>query len=228
MRSPFRTLPILLLTFLFLGPLPLRADDDDLRFEVLDVVGRVTTFGDKIATKYRLKRGHKVDEGDRLTTGPKGEVVLALKGKAHLHLGPNTQVRISRLDIPEFKARCQVNLVTGRIFVKLDPKSSPQFSVSAGEVLCRAHGTLFEVSRRKDLLWVASHEGSVTANVKTRPWIANGGQVLKFEKGRFRYKRHNLELGEKERLSEFKDHLEGLKSPKKKADPPMSPPPKAD
>jgi len=224
MRSALRTSLILLSTLLFLGPSPLRADDDDLRFEVLDVTGRVTTYGDKIATKYRLKRGHKVDEGDRLTTGPKGEVVLSLKGKAHLHLGPNTQVRISRLDIPEFKARCQINLVTGRLFVKLDPKSSPQFLISAGEVLCRAHGTLFEVSRRKDLLWVASHEGSVTANVKTRPWIANEGQVLKFEKGRFRYKRHNLEMGEKERLSEFRGHLEQIRSPRKKADPLAAPP----
>jgi ferric-dicitrate binding protein FerR (iron transport regulator) len=206
-------------------PFPgLRADDDDLRFEVQDVVGRVTAYGDKIATKYRLKRGHKVDEGDRLTTGPKGEAVLALKGKAHLHLGPNTQVRISRLDIPEFKARCQINLVTGRVFVRLDAKSSPQFLISAGEVLCRAHGTLFEVSRRKDLLWIVSHEGSVTANVKTRPWIANDGQVLKFERGRFRYKRHNLEMGEKERLAEFKGHLEGLKSPPKKAAPAVVPP----
>jgi ferric-dicitrate binding protein FerR (iron transport regulator) len=206
---------------------PLRAEDSDLRFEVVDVGGRVTAYGDKIAAKYRLKKGHKLDEGDRITTGPKSEAVLALKGKAYLHLGPNTQVRISRLDVPEFKARCQINLVSGRVFVRLDPKSAPNFLVSSGDVLCRAHGTLFEISRRKGLLWIASHEGSVTANVKARPWIANAGQVLKFDGNRFRYKRHNLEAGEKERLAEFKDHLEGLKDPRKRAEP-LAPSPKAD
>jgi ferric-dicitrate binding protein FerR (iron transport regulator) len=207
------------------GPSPVLADDDALRFEVVDVQGRATAFGDKVAAKYRLKKGHKVDEGDRVTTGPKSEAVLVLKGKAYLHLGPNSQVRVSRLDVPEFKARCQINLVSGRVFVKLDPKSAPNFLVSSGDVLCRAHGTLFEISRRKSLLWIVSHEGSVTANVKARPWIAKAGQVLKFDGNRFRYKRHNLEAGEKERLAEFQAHLEALKSPKKapRAPDPASP-----
>lgn len=213
--TPFaRSLVLTLLGLFFIQAAPLWAQEDDLRFQVVDVRGKVMAYGDRLDATYRLKKGHQVDEGDKLTAGPKAEVVLRLKGKAYVHLSAKARIRISRLDSVDSKVRCQINLLSGRILVQLDGPSSGQFLVSAGDVLCRAHGTLFEVTRHQDDLAIVSFEGAVVANTKGRPQMAKAGQMLKFERDRFRYKRHNLVEGEEAQRQEWKDHLTALRTPK--------------
>lgn len=187
--------------------LPGFAQDEDLRYQVTDVKGKVFVFRDETDESSRLRQGQKVDDGDKITTSEKSEVVLRLKGRAYLHLSPNTKISISRLRLNDAKGvESRVNLISGRMLTQLDRIQKPSYEVSAGKLIFRAHGTLFEVARKKEGIHLTSYEGVMVANFPGHTELVKARQIMKIENGRFRYK-HYLKIEDESRLEEWKNHL---------------------
>ena len=196
-----------------LAAVPLRAQEDDLRLKVIEIRGKVSVYRDETDETTRLHKGQTVDDGDKITTGSKCEVVLRLKGKGDIYLAPHTKVRVSRLEWPDAQGpKMRLNLITGRLLGQLGKAPSWAFEVSAGNVIARAHGSLFEFYRKRDDFWTVSYEGSLVANSKGHVWLAKPRQVMRFNNGRFRYTRY-LQSDEKNHLAQWKEILKGL-SPK--------------
>ena len=188
------------------------SDEEDLRYKVVDTNGKVTAYRDETDETTRLRIGEFVDEGDTITTGPKSEAVLRLKGRAYAHLAPNTKVHISRLKHIESKSlESRLNLLTGKLVSQLDRTPTFVFEVSVDGVLCRTHGTLFEVTKQNDRDRVLCHEGSVVANVHGHVVMAKKGWVVEFVKGIFKSKYH-FSVGDEADMEEWQQHLHDIRT----------------
>lgn len=216
--KPIRESPIkfffILLTFmtipLLLFPKVLSAQEEEAHFEAVDMKGEVTIYRDETNETSRFHLRQFTDEGDRITTGPHSDAVLEFKGGNYIYLSPNTKLRITRFHTNDGRLQCQVNLVSGRLTAQLSGTSAFSFEVSTNNLLCRAHGTLFEVFRKKETVYLTSFEGAVVATVPHgRVQMAKSSQVVKFEDGKFCF-RHYLRSEQENRLKDWKDRLQGI------------------
>ncbi|HEY5038565.1 MAG TPA: FecR family protein [bacterium] len=182
------------------------AQEEDLVLRAVDLRGHVMIYRDEDDSTVRLHQGQKADDGDQITTSSKSEVVLRLKGRAYIDLFPNSKISITRLRLGEKGVQIRLNLVKGRVLCQLGPKPPASCEVSTDTIVSRAHGTLFEVYRKKEEMEVVSYEGAVVTNSKGHVEMAKPRQVMHFTQGRFRYK-HYLKLAEESRLEEWKNHL---------------------
>lgn len=195
----------------FFIPFRALAQEEDLRFRVSDVKGHVTAYHDETGEDSRLHFKQTVDEGDNVSTGYASEVVLRLKRKAYVHLAPNTKIHITRLRMSDKGLQCRLNLLSGTVLCQLDSIPVSPFEVSSGSLVCRTHGTLFDVSRNGDAVHLTSFEGSVVTNSHGHVEIAKPRQVIQFDQGNFRYK-YYLKIRDEGRLQEWKDHLAEIRS----------------
>jgi hypothetical protein len=214
--NPFKTALFrwVALVLMALGPVPVFAQDDDLRFLVSDTKGTVTVYRDETDETTRLRPGQKVGDGEKIIVASKSEAVLRLKGRAYVYLAPNTRVNVTRLQMSE-KGRPQVrlNILQGRMICQMDKGASSTFEVSASKVVCRAHGTLFEVIRKKDDLQMTAFEGSVVTNARGHVEMAKPRQVMSFRNDRFRYK-HYRKTAEESRLEAWNARLKEIREKK--------------
>jgi ferric-dicitrate binding protein FerR (iron transport regulator) len=183
------------------------AQEEDLHFNALDVRGNVTAYHDQIEETTRLHKNQVLEDGDWVTTGPESEVTLRLNGGAYVYLPSNSKVHISRLQAGDKGPICQLKLFKGRVLCQLDKAPLSPFEVQIGNILCRAHGTLFEVFQKKSEVHVVSFKGSVVASSHGVSKIAKGIQLLSFDHGKFRYKTHQLKNEEQGHLKEWKSQL---------------------
>ena len=183
------------------------AQEEESRFRVLELKGMVTAYHDQNDETARLYQNQTLDDGDKATTGPQSEVVLRFKDRVYLYLAPRTKIHITRLRMGDKGLRCQINLITGRMLCQLDQTNPWSLEVSAGSVLCREHGTLFEVSRNGEVLNIVSYEGAAVAEFHGQTKIAKSNEVLKLERGKFRYRNHHLKTEEQEHLQSWRDLL---------------------
>jgi ferric-dicitrate binding protein FerR (iron transport regulator) len=165
----------------------------------------VTAYHDENDETSRLYQSQTVDDGDKVITGPDSDAVLRLKGKAYLYLAPRTKIRISRLRVGDKGLQCEINLVTGRMLCQLDPGPAWSFGVSAGSVLCHAHGTLFEFSRKEDAFKIVTYEGAVVADFHGQTRMAKANEVIQLDHGKFRYRNHHLKMEEQGHLQAWQD-----------------------
>ena len=186
------------------------AQDEDLRFHTVESKGMVTAYHDENDETSRLYQSQTLDDGDRVVTGPDSDAVLRLKGKAYLYLAPRTKIRITRLRAGDKGLQCEINLVTGRMFCQLDQTPNWSFVISAGSVLCHAHGTLFEFVRNEEALKMVSYEGSVVADFHGQTRMAKANEVIQLDHGKFRYRNHHLSLKEQGDLQAWQDLLSKL------------------
>lgn len=207
-----RILAVVLLSFAFLRPSPVPAQDEEFRFKVVDVRGRAFVAGGPDSSSARLRMGAKVDDGEWVTTQKGGEAVLRLPGKAYVLIAPNTRIRVSRLRLLSEGPECQISLISGRILVQLDEAKNMDFLISTAGTRARAHGTLFEALRRGEEFSVISFKGAVVATAKRKPDIARGGQMLHYEKDRFRYKRYSLKPWEEAHREEWARHFADIQA----------------
>ncbi len=183
------------------------AQEGDLQYQVVDVRGRADIYRDETDETSRLHKGQKVNDEDSITTETKSEVVLRLKGKAYLHISQNTKVHITRLQWSEGKGvQCKIHLNKGRVLIQMDKAANPSFEVLAGKILCRGHGKIFEVYKKKDEVRVTAFEGSVVTNSHGHVEMAKTHQVMKYDSAKFRYK-HYLKAEDEGRLEEWTNHL---------------------
>ena len=196
--------------FLFLGlalPRTTQAQEEDLRYQVVKVQGKPMVYRDENDETTRLRKGQTVDDGDRITTDSQSEVVLRLKGRAYVEIPPNSKLHITRLRIGDNKRlQSRINLISGRVLTQIDPGPPVSFEVTAGKLLCRAHGTLFDVTRKKEEVKLTAFEGSVVATSQGVVEMAKARQIMKYDHGRFRYK-HYLKTEDEGRLEEWKGLL---------------------
>jgi len=185
------------------------AQEEDLFFKAVDLRGHVMIYRDQDDTTVRFHQGQKADDGDQITTSSKSEVILRLKGRVYLDLFPNSKLTISRLRMGDKGVQLRLNLVKGRVLCQLGPNKPSSCEVSTDKVLSRAHGTLFEVYRKKDDLDVTAYEGAMVTNSQGHVEMAKPRQVIHFNQGRFRYK-HYLKLEQESRLEEWKKRLADL------------------
>jgi len=186
------------------------AQEEEARFEAVDVQGEATIYRDETNETSRFHLKQFTDEGDRLTTGPHSDVVLKFKGDTYIYLSPNTKVRITRFRSNDGRLQCQINLMSGRLTAQLSETPAFSFEVSTNNLLCRAHGTLFEMFRKKETVYLTSFEGAVVATVPHgQVQMAKSGQVVKFEDGKFRF-RHYLRAEQENRLKDWKARLQGI------------------
>lgn len=171
---------------------------EDSAFHALRVKGEVTAYHNENDETARLYTNQTVDDGDKVTTAGDSEAVLRIKDKIYLYLASHTKIHITRLRQGDKGLECQINLVTGRMLCQLDQAPPGAFEVSAGSVLFREHGTLFEVSRREDELTVVSLEGAVVASFHGKTKMAKDNEVLKLDHGKFRNKTHHLQRDEQD------------------------------
>lgn len=194
-------------------PPAVAAQDEDLRFQALDIRGKVMVYRDETDETVRLHKGQKVDDGDRLTTESGSEAVLRLKGRVYLHLAPHTQVRITRLRVGDRGLQVRLNLLKGRLLCQADQTPTWALEVSCAKLVCRGHGTLFEVSRQKNDVQMVCFQGNVVgSSPKGHAEMAKARQVVRFSSGRFQYRRY-LRIREEGDLQEWKDHLRALQHP---------------
>ena len=186
------------------------AQEEDLRFHAVEAKGMVTAYHDENDETSRLYQSQTLDDGDKVVTGPDSDAVLRLKGRVYLYLAPRTKVRITRLRMGDKGLQCEINLVTGRVFCQLDQTPTWSFGLSAGSVLCRAHGTLFEFSRKEEALKIVSYEGSVVANFHGQTKMAKANEVIQLDHGKFRYRNHHLKMDEQGDLQAWQDLLSKL------------------
>ena len=196
-----------LTTFPLLSPSPAAAQDEDLRFQAVEVKGKVMVYRDQQDETSRLRNGQKCDDGDSLLTASKSDVVLYLKNRGYVYLAPNTKVHFSKLRHGDKGLQMRVNLVKGRMLCQLDKALTSPFEMSAGQLLCRAHGTLFEFIRKKEVVQAVCYEGSVVAIARNRTEMVKSGQLVKFDNGRFRYRIASLRSDVEGHLQAWKDRL---------------------
>jgi ferric-dicitrate binding protein FerR (iron transport regulator) len=188
------------------------AQDEEASFKAVDIRGEVTIYRDETGETARFHATQSAEEGDRLSTGPGSDVVLRLKDRAYVYLPPNTRVRLTRLHMGEKGLQCRINLLSGRLTAQFDRTPDWDFEVSTDNLRCRAHGTLLEVFRQKQTVYLTSFEGAVVAtNTKGQVQMAKSKQVVKFEAGKFRY-RHYLRNDQEERLAQWQERLQKVLS----------------
>lgn len=193
-------------------PKLLSAQEEEASLRALDIRGEVTIYRDETGETSRFHATQSAEEGDRLSTGPQSDVVLRLKDRGYVYLSPNTKVRLTRLHMGEKGLQCQVNLLSGRLTAQFDPTPTWDFEVSTDNLRCRAHGTLLEVFRQKQTVYLTCFDGAVVAtNTKGQVQMAKSKQVVKFEAGKFRY-RHYLRGEQEERLGQWQERLQAVLS----------------
>jgi hypothetical protein len=191
-------------------PNVLLAQEDEVHFKAVDMKGEVTIYRDETNETSRFHLNQFTEEGDRITTGPHSDAVLKFKGNAYIYLSPNTKVRITRFHSNDGHLQCQINLMSGRLTAQLDQAPGFSLEVSTKNLLCRAHGTLFEVFRKMETVYLTSFEGAVVVtDPHGKAQMAKSGQVVKYEDGRFRF-RHYLRAEQETRLKDWKDRLQGM------------------
>jgi ferric-dicitrate binding protein FerR (iron transport regulator) len=189
-----------------------RADDADPRLRVLDCVGQVSAYRDETEESARLRIDQHVDDGDRIITGPKSEAILRLKNRLYLHLAPNTRLSISRLRFDESKGLTfRVTLLEGKMVAQMDQIPNYPFEIYAGDVLCRAHGTLVEVVKRGDQVRIYSHQGAFVVSSRGHTEIAKKGQVVSCTAGKFKDK-SSISIEDEADLTEWRDHLHDIRT----------------
>ena len=204
-------------TFLFLITVhPLRAQEEDLRFQALELQGKVSIYRDEDDATSRFHKSQKADDGDQISTGPDSEAVLYLKNRCYLYLSPNTKITISRLRLGDKGVQVHLNLAWGRILGQIGPKPPASFEVTAGSLLCRVHGTLFEITRKKDEVQATSFEGAVVLNSHGHVELAKSRQVVKFDGGRFRFRISHLPMEQEGHLEEWQNLLSDIHAQKSK------------
>ena len=208
--SKFQVLAVLLALGLSQVPKDSQGQEEDLRFHAVESKGLVTAYHDENDETSRLYQSQTLDDGDKVVTGPDSDAVLRLKGKAYLYLAPRTKIHITRLRAGDKGLQCEINLVTGRMFCQLDQTSGWSFGVSAGSVLCRAHGALFEFVRKEEALTIISYEGSVVADFHGQTKMAKANEVVQLDHGKFRYRNHHLRNDEQADLQAWQDLLSKL------------------
>ncbi len=182
-------------------------EEDESRLTVWWVSGPVTAYHYERDETNRLRIAEKVDDGDNVLTGAKGEALLRLPGKAYIFLGPHTKIHISRLRSEDKNLQVRLNLLTGDIWCQLD--QSPQnmaFEVSMQSLICRCHGTLFEAIRQKDAVRLNAFNGPVVTVSHGEVKIAKTGEVTQYIQSKFSYK-HRLKNSDNDRLNQWKTHL---------------------
>jgi hypothetical protein len=200
------------LFFLLIPAAQIRAQEEELLFQAVDLKGFVQAYRDETEETRRLHLKGTLDDGDRVTT-QEGDAVLRMPGRAYLYLAPHTQVHITRLRMGERGPQIRLNLLKGRMVCQLDEIPQWAFEVSAGSLICRAHGTLFEVSRKKEDVQVVCFEGNVVASSLGHSQMAKANQVVRFGAGKFRYRRY-LRIGEETELSDWHSRLKGIQEAK--------------
>jgi ferric-dicitrate binding protein FerR (iron transport regulator) len=217
MKPSFYPSFVLLIFIIFSRPASLHSQEEDPRFRAVQVQGYVAVLRDETEETKRLHEKEKVDDGDTVTTGPKSTVVLRLADRLYVRLGPNSKLHISRLRSGEGGPVCRLNLVTGSMLCQADKIPTWALEASMGPLIARCHGTLFDISRKKDDVLVTSFEGSVVVTAQGRSRIAKKGEVLNFRKGKFRYT-NQLKSADRARLGEWKTRLSTItkKSPVRK------------
>ncbi len=214
MNHCMKSYPLVFATFLalelVLWPGITLAQDEDSRFRVVEAKGMVTAYHDENDETSRLYQSQTLDDGDKVVTGPDSDAVLRLKGKSYLYLAPRTKIRVTRLRSGDKGFQCEINLVTGRMLCQLDPTHTWSFSVSAGSVLCHAHGTLFEFSRKEEAFKIISYEGAVVADFHGQTKMAKANEVIQLDHGKFRYRNHHLRIDEQGDLQAWQDLLSKL------------------
>jgi len=188
-RHSFHLLPVLFLALLVPG---FSRSQEDIAFRAIKVKGNVTAYHNENDETARLYTNQTVDDGDKVTTASDSEAVLRMKEKTYLCLAPRTKIIIHKLRQGDKGLECQINLVTGRMLGQLDDASQIAFEVTAGNVLFREHGTLFEISRKVDELTAVSFTGAMVANFHGKTKMAKDNEVLKLDHGKFRNKTHHL------------------------------------
>lgn len=191
---------------------PAQADDSDPVLRALDCVGQVSAYRDETDETSRLRIDQHVDDGDRITTGPKSEAVLRLKNRVYLHLAANTRLSISRLRYEEGRGLTfRVTLLAGKLVAQMDQTPNYPFEIYAEDVLCRAHGSLVEVVNLGDKVKVYSHLGAFVTNCKGHTAIAKKGQVVVYEKGKFKDK-SSISLKDEVDMTEWREHLHDIRT----------------
>jgi ferric-dicitrate binding protein FerR (iron transport regulator) len=165
---------------------------EDMAFRAVRVKGDVTAYHNENDETARLYTSQAVDDGDKVTTAKDSEVVLRTGSNTYLYLEPRTKIHFIRLRQGDKGSECQINLVTGRMLCQLEQAPQGAFEVSAGNVVCREHGTLFEISRNGDDLTVVAYTGAVVANFHGKTKMAKDNEVLKLSHGKFQNKTHHL------------------------------------
>lgn len=209
----------LLLFFKSSGSWAAPIEEDDSRLTVCWVSGPVTAYHDERDETVRLRIAEKVDDGDNVLTGAKGEALLRLPGKAYVFLGPRTKIHVSRLRSSDKNLQVRLNLLTGDLWCQLD--QAPQamvFEVSMQSLICRCHGTLFEAIRQKNAVRLNAFNGPVVTVSHGQVKIAKTGEVTQYTQDKFRYK-HRLKNADNDRLNQWKAHLAEIlaKTPVKKS-----------
>jgi len=204
-------LTIILFLVLFLGLVkPLwatPAEEDDSRLNVWWTSGPATAYHDERDETNRLRVSESVDEGDNISTGAKGQALLRLAGKAYVYLGPHTKIHISRLRPGEKNLQVRINLITGDIWCQLDQTPHNMiFETSMRSLICRCHGTLFEVIRQKNAARINAYDGPVVTVSHSQVKMAKTGEVTQYIQDKFRYK-HRLKDSDTSRLEDWKTHL---------------------
>jgi ferric-dicitrate binding protein FerR (iron transport regulator) len=92
------------------------------------------------------------------------------------------------------------------VLTQIDPGPPVSFEVTVGKLLARAHGTLFDVIRKKEEVKVTAFEGSVVTTSQGVVEMAKARQIMKFDHGRFRYK-HYMKTEDEGRLEDWKGLL---------------------
>ena len=206
------TLGLILLTACVGFPV-LAADDEDLHYQVVSVQGHPMVYRDETDETSRLHKGQSLDDGDKITTDGQSKVVLRLKTRAYVFIAPHSLVKITRLNWSDNKRlQSRFNLIYGRILTQISPGPHASFEVSMGKLLCRAHGTVFDVARKKEEVKITAFEGgSVVATAHGAVELARPRQILKYDNARFRYK-HYLKTEDEGRLEDWKDTLSEIRA----------------
>ena len=218
LKIKFIPIPIFLFLVLnLISPLTVQAQEEDLHYQVVGVRGKPMVYRDENDETTRLRKGQTVDDGDRITTDSHSEVVLRLKGRAYVQIPPGSKIKITRLRVGDNKRlQSRINLISGRVLTQIDPGPPVSFEVTIGKFLCRAHGTLFDVSRKKEEVKVTAFEGSVVATSQGVVEMAKARQIMKYDHGRFRYK-HYLKTEDEGRLEDWKGLLAEIREKRSQA-----------
>src|SRR6185369_16735648 len=137
--------------------------------------------------KKKADPPQKVEADDRIVTGKDGKAYLQFQEGGTMEVGPQSDVKISKLDITPktFKARFLIAVGKMKTVLKKLKKTSSSFEIEAGGVVSGVRGTTFEVDydKAKNEVATKTYEGSVFTKVGGKEKIVEKGFAQVVGKG---------------------------------------------
>lgn len=180
---------------------PLEVNVEKLRGEVFKKTG---------AAKTPLKLNQTLTQGDVVSTGSTGDVILSFETGHFVHLGPLTVLRLKSAEMDGDNEKQSLFLESGVLGLNATPLSTPgsQLQVETSNLVAGVRGTEFDVTQSAEGTDVEVLEGEVEVSGDGQREKLGPGRRLRHRRGGGRFAPQAMD---KERLGRMRQRQATLR-----------------